>query len=162
MIYRFLNINDYAIYENLILWKYKNSTQCYLITYYQLAKPNIPFQKLFNYYNFNSLLYTKWRCNMISPKKFIKMTTKRQKMVATSKNEISFVRNVRIGNSNSCSVAEKGHFVVYTTDRKRFMMPLAYLGHSTCRSYSISQKMSLEFQKRDLLFCLMTQSSWSM
>lgn len=30
-------------------------------------------------------------------------------------------------NTSSTSEAEKGHFVVYTTDMRRFAMPLAYL-----------------------------------
>ncbi|RVX12294.1 Auxin-responsive protein SAUR67 [Vitis vinifera] len=33
----------------------------------------------------------------------------------------------------STSVADKGHFVVYTTDKRRFMIPLAYLSNNILR-----------------------------
>ncbi|KAJ0077070.1 hypothetical protein Patl1_35789 [Pistacia atlantica] len=39
------------------------------------------------------------------------------------------MEEVNAGNSNKSSVAEKGHFVVYTIDQKRFMFPLMYLNN---------------------------------
>ena len=54
---------------------------------------------------------------MISTKKLIKMARKWQKLAAASRRKISW----------STAVAEKGHFIVYTSDKRRFMIPLAYL-----------------------------------
>ena len=82
----------------------------------------------------------------ISPKKLIKMARKWQKIAALSKRRISFHRINNDTNyhqvdtcNESCttllsssysSVVDKGHFVVYTTDERRFVMPLAYLKHN--------------------------------
>ena len=54
---------------------------------------------------------------MISTKKLIKMARKWQKLAVVSRRRISWSR----------TVTEKGHFVVYTSDKRRFMIPLAYL-----------------------------------
>ncbi|XP_009793416.1 auxin-responsive protein SAUR68-like [Nicotiana sylvestris] len=67
---------------------------------------------------------------MISAKKLIKMTRRWQKFAAKQRKRISFPRNGSDANScstSSSSIAIKGHFVVYTTDQKRFVIPLAYL-----------------------------------
>lgn len=40
------------------------------------------------------------------------------------------MEEVNAGNSDKPSVAEKGHFVVYTTDEKRFVFPLIYLNNN--------------------------------
>ena len=67
---------------------------------------------------------------MISPKKLIKMARKWQKVAASWGKRISVPRIDQGLNADCCStssVADKGHFVVYTADRKRFMIPLAYL-----------------------------------
>ena len=67
---------------------------------------------------------------MISPKKLIKMARKWQKVAASWGKRISVPRIHQGLNADCCStssVADKGHFVVYTADRKRFMIPLAYL-----------------------------------
>ncbi|XP_060168794.1 auxin-responsive protein SAUR68-like [Lycium barbarum] len=67
---------------------------------------------------------------MLSAKKLIKMDRKWQKFAAMQRKRISLPRN---GNDeDSCStsssiIAGKGQFVVYTTDQKRFVIPLAYL-----------------------------------
>ncbi|CAO2815701.1 unnamed protein product [Amaranthus hypochondriacus] len=53
---------------------------------------------------------------MISTKKLIKMARKWQKLAAASRKRISWPR-----------VAKEGHFVVYSTDGRRFMIPLVYL-----------------------------------
>ncbi|XP_031247266.1 auxin-responsive protein SAUR67-like [Pistacia vera] len=56
---------------------------------------------------------------MISPKKLMtRLVRKSQKM-----------EEVNAGNSNKSSVTEKGHFVVYTIDQKRFVFPLMYLNN---------------------------------
>ncbi|KAL9238453.1 hypothetical protein vseg_012871 [Gypsophila vaccaria] len=54
---------------------------------------------------------------MISTKKLIKMAKKWQRIAAASRKRISWPR----------PVTDKGHFVVYTTDGRRFMIPLAFL-----------------------------------
>ncbi|KMT01295.1 hypothetical protein BVRB_9g213110 [Beta vulgaris subsp. vulgaris] len=54
---------------------------------------------------------------MISTKILIKMARKWQKIAAASRKRISWSRQV----------ADEGHFVVYTTDGRRFVIPLAYL-----------------------------------
>ncbi|KAF3434810.1 hypothetical protein FNV43_RR21896 [Rhamnella rubrinervis] len=68
---------------------------------------------------------------MISPKKLIKMARKWHKLTFKGKKRISFTKNIDVDiNGESCStsyVAEKGHFVIYSSDQNRFMLPLAYL-----------------------------------
>ncbi|KAI3441173.1 uncharacterized protein J3R85_002414, partial [Psidium guajava] len=53
---------------------------------------------------------------MISPKKLLRMARKWQNLDATVGKFLA-----------TPSVADKGHFVVYTTDGQRFMIPLSYL-----------------------------------
>ncbi|XP_056698680.1 auxin-responsive protein SAUR68-like [Spinacia oleracea] len=52
---------------------------------------------------------------VISTEKLIKLTRKWQKEAEPKRRRVAY------------SVAEKGHFVVYTSDGKRFMVPLSYL-----------------------------------
>ncbi|KAK9690650.1 hypothetical protein RND81_09G143500 [Saponaria officinalis] len=52
---------------------------------------------------------TRNKTEMVSTKKLIRLAGKWQKLTKTSR------------------VAEKGHFVVYTTDQKRFVIPLSFL-----------------------------------
>ncbi|GFY94519.1 SAUR-like auxin-responsive protein family [Actinidia rufa] len=69
---------------------------------------------------------------MISPRKLIKMARNGQKIAAMKTKRISFPRHNRDVDDGSCStssVADKGHFVAYTADQKRFMIPLAYLNN---------------------------------
>ncbi|XP_021773028.1 auxin-responsive protein SAUR64-like [Chenopodium quinoa] len=54
---------------------------------------------------------------MISTKKLISMAKKWQKLAAASRKRISWLK----------SETEKGHFVVYTMDGRRFVIPLKYL-----------------------------------
>ncbi|KAH9614049.1 hypothetical protein KSS87_019840 [Heliosperma pusillum] len=54
---------------------------------------------------------------MISTKKLIKMAKKWQRMAVASRKRVSWSR----------PVTDEGHFVVYTTDGRRFMIPLWYL-----------------------------------
>ncbi|OIT21949.1 PREDICTED: auxin-responsive protein SAUR68-like [Nicotiana attenuata] len=67
---------------------------------------------------------------MLNAKKLIKMARKWQQFAATQRKRISLPRN---GNdTDSCSTsssftAVKGQFVVYTTDQRRYVIPLAYL-----------------------------------
>ena len=73
---------------------------------------------------------------MISTKKLIKMARKWQKFAAMQRKRISFPRNGSDADScstSSSSTVEKGHFVVYTTDQARFVVPLAYLENEVIR-----------------------------
>ncbi|XP_017633284.1 auxin-responsive protein SAUR67-like [Gossypium arboreum] len=57
---------------------------------------------------------------MISARNLIKLARKWQKMAAIKRKRITF--------STTASMVEKGHFVVYSADKKRrFMLPLEYL-----------------------------------
>ncbi|KAM7470967.1 hypothetical protein LguiA_009150 [Lonicera macranthoides] len=61
---------------------------------------------------------------MITPKKLIKMARKWQKMAANRHVRIALPRSKDNGDS---SRVDKGHFVVYTADERRFVIPLVYL-----------------------------------
>ncbi|KAK9690667.1 hypothetical protein RND81_09G145200 [Saponaria officinalis] len=54
---------------------------------------------------------------MISTRKLIRMAKKWQRLAVASRKRISWSR----------PVTDKGHFVVYTADGRRFMIPLTYL-----------------------------------
>ncbi|KAL3580852.1 hypothetical protein D5086_018687 [Populus alba] len=73
---------------------------------------------------------------MISAKKLIKLARKWQKLAAIRRKRIEFPGTVSGTDSEDCSTsstAEKGHFVVYTTDNKRFVLPLDYLNNEIVR-----------------------------
>ncbi|MCD7452192.1 hypothetical protein HAX54_015472 [Datura stramonium] len=58
------------------------------------------------------------------------MVRRWQKFAAMQRKRISFSRNGSDAdscNTSSSSIIEKGHFVVYTADQARFVIPLAYL-----------------------------------
>lgn len=59
----------------------------------------------------------------------IAMPKKWQRMAASGMRRIAMARRDAGLGSEACStsVAEKGHCVMYSMDRKRFMVPLAYL-----------------------------------
>ncbi|KAJ0077642.1 auxin-responsive protein SAUR64-like [Pistacia vera] len=58
---------------------------------------------------------------MINPKRLIELARKWQRMASAKRRRISYPRSF---------VADEGHFVVYTTDKKRFMVPLEYLSQN--------------------------------
>ena len=73
---------------------------------------------------------------MISAKKLIKLARKWQKLAAIRRKRISFPQSSTSQDGNSCSIsatAEKGHFVVYSIDQKRFVLPLNYLNKEIVR-----------------------------
>ena len=73
---------------------------------------------------------------IISTKKLIKMVKKWQKFAAMQRKRISFSRNGSEADycgTSSSSIVEKGHFVVYTADQTRFVIPLAYLENEVIR-----------------------------
>ncbi|XVF00801.1 hypothetical protein REPUB_Repub04eG0033000 [Reevesia pubescens] len=61
------------------------------------------------------------------------MARKWSKIAAIGRKRITSPRTNRkmdaIDHSNKSSVVDKGHFVVYTMDKKRFVIPLAYLSN---------------------------------
>ncbi|KAK4369760.1 hypothetical protein RND71_009235 [Anisodus tanguticus] len=73
---------------------------------------------------------------MVNAKKLIKMARKWQKFAARQRKRITFPRS-NYHDADSCStsssIVSKGHFVLYTTDQKRFVVPLAYLQHEVIR-----------------------------
>ncbi|KAF8013404.1 hypothetical protein BT93_I1298 [Corymbia citriodora subsp. variegata] len=73
---------------------------------------------------------------MISTKKLIQMARKWQKMATIGRKKNSFHwKNSKSASTNAkrSSIAQKGHFVVYTTDERRFMIPLSFLGNDVVR-----------------------------
>ncbi|KAK8582609.1 hypothetical protein V6N13_069383 [Hibiscus sabdariffa] len=67
---------------------------------------------------------------MISTKKLIKLARKWQRMASIRRKRITLPRTTTHAETNSCStssVVDKGHFVVYSVDQKRFVLPLEYL-----------------------------------
>ncbi|KAH0683217.1 hypothetical protein KY290_021806 [Solanum tuberosum] len=82
---------------------------------------------------------------MLSAKKLIKMARKWQKFAAMQRKRISsFPRNSSDADScstSSSSIVEKGHFVAYTADQARFVVPLAYLENEVIKQLlSISEE----------------------
>ncbi|TKY67788.1 Auxin-responsive protein SAUR66 [Spatholobus suberectus] len=65
---------------------------------------------------------------MISAKRLIEMARKWQKMAAEKRKRISYPRH-HVG----MMPANKGHFVVYSVDHKRFVVPLKYLSTNVFR-----------------------------
>ncbi|KAL4616417.1 hypothetical protein ACB092_07G197500 [Castanea dentata] len=67
---------------------------------------------------------------MTSAKKLLKLAKKWQRLANMKRKRISFPRATR-NPGESCNtpsvVADKGHFVVYTADQRRFVLPLEYL-----------------------------------
>ncbi|KAK3440656.1 hypothetical protein EUGRSUZ_L01268 [Eucalyptus grandis] len=63
---------------------------------------------------------------MMSPKKLLKMARKWEILTASSRKRIALAGAREEPNSTS-SVTEKGHFVIYTADGSRFMVPLQCL-----------------------------------
>ncbi|TMW84144.1 hypothetical protein EJD97_025716 [Solanum chilense] len=73
---------------------------------------------------------------MLSAKKLIKMARRWQKFATMQRKRISFPRNSSNADgfsTSSSSKVEKGHFVVYTADQSRFVVPLAYLENEVIR-----------------------------
>ncbi|KAK8625294.1 hypothetical protein V6N13_090168 [Hibiscus sabdariffa] len=67
---------------------------------------------------------------MISAKKLIKLAKRWQKLASIRRKRITLPRTTRDSETNSCSTSSevvKGHFVVYSVDHKRFVLPLEYL-----------------------------------
>ncbi|WCJ18890.1 SAUR-like auxin-responsive protein family [Euphorbia peplus] len=69
----------------------------------------------------------------ISAKKLIKLARKWQKMAALKRRRITLESHtIGTTDTRSCSTsakAEKGYFAVYSSDQKRFLLPLEYLNN---------------------------------
>ncbi|WCJ18889.1 SAUR-like auxin-responsive protein family [Euphorbia peplus] len=74
---------------------------------------------------------------MISTKKLIKLARKWQKIAVIKRRRITPAHAIEITDtSSSCSTStkpEKGCFVVYSADQKRFLLPLEYLNNKIIR-----------------------------
>ena len=68
---------------------------------------------------------------MIKAKRLIELARKWQKMAAIKRRRISFPKHNL--NADPIATAGKGHFAVYTTDKKRFVIPLKYLNTNLFR-----------------------------
>ncbi|KAK6946514.1 Small auxin-up RNA [Dillenia turbinata] len=68
---------------------------------------------------------------MINPKRLIELARKWQKRAASAGKRISLPRRnvIDADDSSTSSEACKGHFVVYTNDQRRFVIPLLYLNN---------------------------------
>ncbi|GMH18124.1 hypothetical protein Nepgr_019965 [Nepenthes gracilis] len=70
---------------------------------------------------------------MINSKNLIKIAKKWQRLAAQRRKQISLqkimVRDKKEDLCSSSSRAEKGNFVVYSTDGRRFLIPLVFLGN---------------------------------
>ncbi|KAK1589064.1 hypothetical protein Q3G72_019960 [Acer saccharum] len=65
---------------------------------------------------------------MINPKKLIKFARKWQRVAALRRKRIS-LPGLNTSSSSTAPVADKGHFVVYTADQRRFVLPISYLSN---------------------------------
>ncbi|XP_010266109.1 PREDICTED: auxin-responsive protein SAUR67-like [Nelumbo nucifera] len=72
---------------------------------------------------------------MISPKRLLAMAKKWQKAAASGRRTIvsSEVELAHVECFDDRTIADKGHFVVYSVDKKRFVVPLKYLDNNIIR-----------------------------
>ncbi|XP_031272801.1 auxin-responsive protein SAUR64-like [Pistacia vera] len=71
--------------------------------------------------------------SMICSKKLSKMERKWQNFAAIKRKRISLPRIEVCDGCTASSPTHKGHFVVYTSDQKRFVIPLEYLNNKIFR-----------------------------
>ncbi|MBA0849483.1 hypothetical protein Goshw_016582 [Gossypium schwendimanii] len=80
---------------------------------------------------------TQMEASMITSKKLMRMTRKWQKMASIGRKRIASTRPTRkmaaANHSNKSSIVDKGCFSIYTMDKKRFVIPLAFLSNSAFR-----------------------------
>ncbi|EEF39763.1 auxin-responsive protein SAUR68 [Ricinus communis] len=72
---------------------------------------------------------------MISTKKLLKLARKWQKMAAIRRKRIASPQIIKASTdiTSTSSKAEKGQFVVYSADQRRFLLPLEYLNNDIVR-----------------------------
>jgi Auxin responsive protein len=68
---------------------------------------------------------------MMDPKGLAQIGKKWQRLAALGRKRFTLERQVSHGSTDSCTtqLAQKGHFVVYSVDGRRFEMPLDYLNN---------------------------------
>ncbi|XP_038711319.1 auxin-responsive protein SAUR68-like [Tripterygium wilfordii] len=66
---------------------------------------------------------------MMSTKKLTNLARKWQKLAAIRRKRIPFPGTNGVIDAEACSTTPKGHFVVYTDDERRFVLPLKFLNH---------------------------------
>ncbi|TXG64881.1 hypothetical protein EZV62_011875 [Acer yangbiense] len=80
-------------------------------------------------------------CSMTSAKRLIWIVRKQQRQAAMGRvHRISLptaTAEVDVESCSKASLAEKGHFVNYTLNWKRFVIPLAYLINDIFREHKI-------------------------
>ncbi|XP_021286388.1 LOW QUALITY PROTEIN: uncharacterized protein LOC110418096 [Herrania umbratica] len=121
---------------------YSSNSHCQLVTqqqpsdsYYLKVSPPL-------FYNLLSVFI---RNRMISAKKLIKLARKWQKLAAVKQKRITSCETT-LGNAgtNRCSTSSmvvKGHFVVYSADQRRFVLPLEYLKNEIVRElFSLAEE----------------------
>ena len=102
---------------------------------------------------------------MISPKKLIKLAKKWQNLAASKRKRISLPTASGVAKPEVCSpssMAEKGHFVIYTADQKRFVIPLKYLKNNIIRELFKIAVDEFGLPGAGLSHCLVMQFSWTM
>ncbi|MBA0875455.1 hypothetical protein Goshw_007263 [Gossypium schwendimanii] len=95
---------------------------------------------------------------MISAKKLIKLARKWQKIAAIKRKRITFSRTSGdVADTTSCSTSsevKKGHFVVYSADEKRFVLPLEYLKNKIVMElFNLSEEFGLSGNGVPILPC---------
>ena len=74
---------------------------------------------------------------MINAKKLIKLVRKWKKLAALSRKRITLPATIgKVVDEDCCSTSstvEKGHLVVHSIDRKRFVLPLEYFSNKIAR-----------------------------
>ncbi|XP_050212233.1 auxin-responsive protein SAUR68-like [Mercurialis annua] len=70
---------------------------------------------------------------MVSAKNLLKLAKRWRKLAAISRKRITSTQTIATTDSTSSSKVEKGHFVVYSADQKRFLLPLEYLNNELVR-----------------------------
>ncbi|KAJ9160049.1 hypothetical protein P3X46_025485 [Hevea brasiliensis] len=73
---------------------------------------------------------------MISAKKLLNLARKWQKLAAISRKRITLpqtITSIDPRSPNTPIEVKKGHFIVYSVDKKRFLLPLEYLNNEIIR-----------------------------
>ncbi|KAL2459922.1 Auxin-responsive protein SAUR68 [Abeliophyllum distichum] len=100
---------------------------------------------------------------MISSRKLVKMARKWQNLAALQRKRITIPgKNDEAGNicSHSSSLAEKGHFIVYTADKKRYAFTIVYLKNYILRELLKMSEKRLDYQVMDQSHYLVTPYLW--
>ncbi|KAL4319041.1 hypothetical protein GQ457_18G018730 [Hibiscus cannabinus] len=86
------------------------------------------------------------------------------KLASIRRKRITLPRTTRDSETNSCSTSSevvKGHFVVYSVDHKRFVLPLEYLKTKIVMELFNLAEESLDYQAMGFSSCLVMQILWN-